>query len=327
MSAPQPRDETARLEALKRYQILDTSAEEAFDDLTRLASQLCGTPMAVMSLIDQDRQWFKSRVGIEIAETPRAVAFCAHTIQQRQPLVVPDARKDDRFRDNPFVKTKDGIRFYAGVPLITPDGHAIGTVSVMDRKSRELQPRELDALRALARQAEKQLEVRVYVDRLARTIEERESVERRLLEANQFTSEIISGAGQGIVVYDRAFRYVVWNRFMEELTGLPAKDVLGNNALQLFPHVRDEGIVALLERALAGESVSSETYRFQIPQTGRSGWVTGTYGPHRNANGDIAGVIGVIRDVSETRRAEEARTRRRGEVPRDSSSSRSSAST
>src|SRR5678815_2299580 len=121
MSASQPRDESARLEALRRYQILDTSAEQAFDDLTRLASLLCGTPMAVMSLIDENRQWFKSRVGIEIAETPRAVAFCAHTIQQRESLVVPDAARDDRFRNNPFVKTKDGIRFYAGVPLITPD--------------------------------------------------------------------------------------------------------------------------------------------------------------------------------------------------------------
>jgi diguanylate cyclase (GGDEF)-like protein/PAS domain S-box-containing protein len=308
MSASQPRDESARLEALRRYQILDTSAEQAFDDLTRLASLLCGTPMAVMSLIDENRQWFKSRVGIEIAETPRAVAFCAHTIQQRESLVVPDAARDDRFRNNPFVKAKDGIRFYAGVPLITPDGHAIGTLSVMDRKSRQLEARQLDALRALARQAEKQLEVRVYVDRLARTIQERETVERRLREANQFTSEIIDGAAQGIVVYDRSFRYVVWNRFMEELTGMPSKHVLGNNAMQLFPHVRGQGIHALLDRALAGEKVSSESYRFEIPQTGRVGWVNGTYGPHRNASGEITGVIGVIRDVSETMRAQEAQT-------------------
>ncbi len=308
MSASQPRDESARLEALRRYQILDTSAEQAFDDLTRLASLLCDTPMAVMSLIDENRQWFKSRVGIEIAETPRAVAFCAHTIQQRESLVVPDAARDDRFRNNPFVKAKDGIRFYAGVPLITPDGHAIGTLSVMDRKSRQLEARQLDALRALARQAEKQLEVRVYVDRLARTIQERETVERRLREANQFTSEIIDGAAQGIVVYDRSFRYVVWNRFMEELTGMPSKHVLGNNAMQLFPHVRGQGIHALLDRALAGEKVSSESYRFEIPQTGRVGWVNGTYGPHRNASGEITGVIGVIRDVSETMRAQEAQT-------------------
>jgi diguanylate cyclase (GGDEF)-like protein/PAS domain S-box-containing protein len=308
MSASQPRDESARLEALRRYQILDTSAEQAFDDLTRLASLLCDTPMAVMSLIDENRQWFKSRVGIEIAETPRAVAFCAHTIQQHESLVVPDAARDDRFRNNPFVKAKDGIRFYAGVPLITPDGHAIGTLSVMDRKSRQLEARQLDALRALARQAEKQLEVRVYVDRLARTIQERETVERRLREANQFTSEIIDGAAQGIVVYDRSFRYVVWNRFMEELTGMPSKHVLGNNAMQLFPHVRGQGIHALLDRALAGEKVSSESYRFEIPQTGRVGWVNGTYGPHRNASGEITGVIGVIRDVSETMRAQEAQT-------------------
>jgi diguanylate cyclase (GGDEF)-like protein/PAS domain S-box-containing protein len=306
MTEPIPQDETARLEALRRYQILDTSAEEAFDDLTRLASQICGTPMAVMSLVDEDRQWFKSRVGIEISESQRAVAFCAHTVQQKKPLAVSNAQKDERFRDNPFVRGKDGIRFYAGMPLITPDGHAIGTISVMDHVPRKLDDGQLEALRALARQAERQLEVRIYVDRLDRVIEEREAVERRLRDANQFTSEIVSGAGEGIVVYDRSFRYVVWNRFMEELTGMPAKHVLGRNALQLFPHFREQGIAGLLEKALAGETITSKNYPYHIPQTGKSGWVSGTYGPHRDANGEITGVIGVIRDVAESKRAEEA---------------------
>jgi diguanylate cyclase (GGDEF)-like protein/PAS domain S-box-containing protein len=306
MSASNPRDETARLEALKRYQILDTSPEEGFDDLTRLASHLCGTPMAVMSLVDETRQWFKSRVGIDVAETPRAVAFCAHTIQQSHPLVVPDATKDDRFKDNPFVRARGGIRFYAGVPLITPDGHAIGTVSVMDKVPRKLHERQIQALQALARQAEKQLEVRIYVDRLARTIQEREEVERRLRDANQFTSEIISGAGEGIVVYDHSFRYVVWNRFMEELSGMPAERVIGQNAIELFPHYREAGIATLLIRALAGETVTSPKYAYQIPQTGRTGWAIGTYGPHRDAAGQIAGVIGLIRDVTSSRRSEEA---------------------
>ena len=301
-----PRDETARLEALRRYQILDTSAEDAFDDLTRLASQVCETPMAVMSLVDADRQWFKSRVGIEVSETPRAVAFCAHTVQLREPLVVPNAAKDERFRDNPFVRGNGGIRFYAGVPLITPDGHAIGTLSVMDRSPRKLQPGQLEALQALARQAQKQLEVRTYVDRLARTIEEREIVEKQLRDAHHFTSEIISGAGEGIVVYDRSLRYVVWNRFMEELTGMPARHVLGRNAMQLFPHFREQGLAALLEKAIAGETVLTKTYPYQVPQTGKSGWVTGTYGPHRDGSGQIVGAIAVIRDVSESKRAEEA---------------------
>src|SRR5690242_21373371 len=101
MSAAIPLDESARLEALRRYRILDTSAEDCFDDLTRLAVQICRTPMAVISLVDEDRQWFKSRVGIDVTETPRAVAFCAHTVLQRSALIVPDATKDQRFRDNP----------------------------------------------------------------------------------------------------------------------------------------------------------------------------------------------------------------------------------
>ncbi|HTO76461.1 MAG TPA: EAL domain-containing protein [Thermoanaerobaculia bacterium] len=303
-----PRDETARLEALRRYQILDTSSEQAFDDLALLASRICGTPMAAMSLIDETRQWFKARVGLEYPETPRAIAFCAHTIQQKAPLVLPNAAKDDRFRENPLVKAKDGVRFYAGVPLITPDGHAIGTISVMDRKPRTLEPQQLQALEALARQAEKQLEVRTYIDRLARTIEERESVERQLRDVNHFTSAIIEGAGEGIVVYDRSFRYVVWNRFMEELTGMPARHVLGHSALQLFPHFRDQGIAPLLEKALAGEKVTSHSYQFQIPQTGKSGWVSATYGPNRDAAGAITGVIGVVRDVTQEKRSKEALT-------------------
>ena len=303
-----PRDETARLEALRRYQILDTSSEQAFDDLALLASRICGTPMAAMSLIDETRQWFKARVGLEYPETPRAIALCAHTIQQKTPLIVPNAAKDDRFRENPLVKAKDGIRFYAGVPLITPDGHAIGTISVMDRKARTLEPQQIQALEALARQAEKQLEVRTYIDRLARTIEERESVERQLRDVNHFTSAIIQSAGEGIVVYDRSFRYVVWNRFMEDLTGMPSRHVLGQSAIQLFPHFRDQGIAPLLQKALAGEKVTSHTYQFQIPQTGKSGWVSATYGPNRDASGAITGVIGVVRDVTQEKRSKEALT-------------------
>ncbi|HEY7112875.1 MAG TPA: EAL domain-containing protein [Thermoanaerobaculia bacterium] len=301
-----PRDETARLEALRRYQILDTSAEQAFDDLAILASRISGTPMAAVSLIDADRQWFKARVGLEATETPRAIAFCAHTIQQKSALVVPNAAKDDRFRESPLVKVKDGIRFYAGVPIITPDGHAIGTISVMDRKARTLEPEQIRALEALGRQAEKQLEVRTYIDRLARTIEERESVERRLRDVNHFTSAIIEGAGEGIVVYDRSFRYVVWNRFMEELTGMPARHVLGQSAIQLFPHFREQGIATFLQKALGGEKVTPHSYKFHIPQTGRSGWVSATYGPNRDASGAITGVIGVVRDVTQEKQSKEA---------------------
>lgn len=153
-------DEGARLAALHRYRILDTEPERGFDDLTLLASQICGTPMALITLVDADRQWFKSRVGVSVTETARAVSFCTHAIQNRDLFIVPDARHDERFRENPFVVGDPEIRFYAGAPLVTPDGHALGTLCVLDKVARTLSREQLEALGALCRQAEGQLELR-----------------------------------------------------------------------------------------------------------------------------------------------------------------------
>lgn len=159
--AAQPIDETARLAALERYRILDTEPERAFDDLVVIAAQICGTPIAFIGLVDTDRQWFKARVGLSISEVARTVSFCsAHTIQQRGLIVVPSARDDDRLRDSPLVTGEPHIRFYAGAPLVTPDGHALGTLCVVDRVERTLTPEQLEALEALKRQAEAQLELR-----------------------------------------------------------------------------------------------------------------------------------------------------------------------
>jgi anti-sigma regulatory factor (Ser/Thr protein kinase) len=170
--------EAHRLAALRRYRILDTEPEQRFDDLALLASQICGTPMALISLIDRDRQWFKSRVGVNVTQTPRDVAFCARAIQQHDLFVVPDALEDARFRDNPLVREEPHIRFYAGAPLVTVDGDALGTICVLDRKPRALTSWQRAALEALRRQVESQLELRRSLDELSGALEARDRAER-----------------------------------------------------------------------------------------------------------------------------------------------------
>jgi anti-sigma regulatory factor (Ser/Thr protein kinase) len=157
--------------ALRSYKILDTDPEQAFDDLTLIASQICGTPVALISLIDEDRQWFKSRIGTEIRETSRSISFCAHAIQQKGIMTVPDALNDPRFKDNPVVKGAPHIRFYAGAPIETPDGHALGTLCVIDYVPRTLTAEQNNALQALERQVAAQLELRRNVEELHAALE------------------------------------------------------------------------------------------------------------------------------------------------------------
>lgn len=159
--APIPPDETARLAALDQYEILDTLPEQVYDDLTRLAAFVCDTPTSLVSLIDSDRQWFKAKTGLDLSETPRDLAFCAHAILDQDLLVVPDASLDERFSDNPMVVGAPNIRFYAGTPLLSPSGYAVGTLCVIDTKPHTLGPDQEKMLRALGRQVVSQLELRL----------------------------------------------------------------------------------------------------------------------------------------------------------------------
>ena len=179
MQAPVPDNETDRLAALYSLDILDSAPEQDFDDIVALASTVCGTPMSLVTLVDIDRQWFKSRIGNELTETSRDLSFCAHAILGRDLLVVPDATKDARFADNPTVTKDGGIRFYAGAPLITTEGYALGTLCVIDSEPRKLDVEQLQALRALARQVTSQMELRRHSVALANTTARLQELERR----------------------------------------------------------------------------------------------------------------------------------------------------
>lgn len=166
VGAPPPPDEAERLQELRALDILDSGPEAAFDRLTELASLLCDTPIALVSLIDGKRQWFKSRVGLDVQETPRDQAFCGYAIHGRETLVVPDATLDPRFADNALVLGHPHIRFYAGAPIAAPGGHRMGSVCVIDSKPRDLSDTERRALRLLADQAEELFAMRAVAMRL-----------------------------------------------------------------------------------------------------------------------------------------------------------------
>lgn len=175
-SAPTPPGEAARLAALAEYGVLDTTGDRAFDDLVQLASRVCRAPISLVTLIDATRQWILGRKGLELEETTREVAFCSHAILETEPLVVTDARRDPRFAGNPLVTGAPFIRFYAGAPLLTRSGQALGSLCVIDREPRRLDPDQLATLEALARQAVALLELR----RVARALAEALATSRAL---------------------------------------------------------------------------------------------------------------------------------------------------
>ena len=196
MRAPTPENEAARLEVLRQLEILDTHPEESFDEITQLAAYICNTPIAIISLVDADRQWFKSRVGVTPAGTPRDISFCAHAIMQQGPFIVRDALDDKRFRDNPLVISDPYIRFYAGSPLTSTEGFNIGTLCVLDRTPKDLSSEQIAALRILSHQAMTLIEMRREIAFLTRALNEEKKRAKQLGERLQQSEGATAGTKQ-----------------------------------------------------------------------------------------------------------------------------------
>ena len=219
MKTPPPwQDEKRRLEVLWQYAVLDTPPEEAFDNLTALAAQICKAPIALISLVDENRQWFKSKFGLTASETARDISFCGHAIHQSGLFIVPDATRDERFADNPLGTAEPRIRFYAGAPLVSPEGQPLGMLCILDRVPRKLSSSQQESLRVLSRQVMAQLELRRH---------SREN-QRQLAEANQMLQMVMDTIPVRIFWKNKDLVYLGCNRLFAEDAGRKSpEEILG----------------------------------------------------------------------------------------------------
>ncbi len=244
MKTPPPwQDEKRRLEVLWQYEVLDTPPEESFDSLTALAAQICEAPIALISLVDENRQWFKSKTGLTASETARDVSFCAHAIHQSGLFVVPDAARDERFADNPLVTAEPRIRFYAGAPLVSPEGQALGMLCVIDHVPRELRPDQQESLRVLSRHVMAQLEVRRRMLELTRVQSDRDRLmkaEKELLESELKYRTLFETANDTIMLMRRD-RFIDCNARALTMFGCSREQIIGAPPYKFSPPTQPDG--------------------------------------------------------------------------------------
>jgi PAS domain S-box-containing protein len=290
MTPAQPTpNEAGRIQALRQYAVLDTLPEQTLDDLTALAAQICGAPIALISLVDEHRQWFKAKVGLKMGETARDISFCSHAVNQKEMFIVPDATRDERFADNPLVTGDPRIRFYAGAPLVNPENAAVGTLCVIDHVPRNLTPAQKQALHLLGRQVMTHLELR-----------------RRTRELSGLAA-IVEYSDDAIIGKDLYSIISSWNKGAEKLFGYTATEMIGTSIMRLIPSDRQEEESHILGKIRRGESVEHfETLR--RTKDGRLINVSVTASPIKDAEGTVIGVSKVARDISEQKQSQEMLT-------------------
>jgi PAS domain S-box-containing protein len=303
--APFPEDEAARLFALCQYQILDSEPEVAFDDLTNLAASICATPIALVSLVDTSRQWFKSRVGLSATSTPRDVAFCSHAILQSDILIVPDTLADERFATNPLVIDQPRIRFYAGVPLVTPDGHRLGTICVIDTVPRELCQTQIESLYALSRQVVAQLELRRKLIESERLTDELQHSGAALRESEGRFRTMANSSPTLIWVDDSDKQCIFHNQTWLQFTGLSRAQVSGEGWRQSLHPDDQQHWSDRYTTAFAAQVAYTVEYRLRRAD-GEYRWMLETGLPRFLPDGAFAGFTGSCMDITDRKTAEES---------------------
>jgi PAS domain S-box-containing protein len=322
LKPPLLENEAQRQEALESYQILDTPPERTFDDLTRLAAFVAGAPVAMVSLVDKDRQWFKSKVGIDVSQTPREVAFCAHAIAQKELFVVPDALKDHRFADNPLVTAEPNIRFYAGMPLINAEGHSLGTLCVVDRVPRELTAEQEQALRVLAREVMTQIEMRRALAEQVRLLSKHRASQEELSRAHGTLAAVLDAATQVcIIATDMNGVITIFNAGAERMYGYSAAEIVGKPTHILHPHEEMNKRNAELSRILGTRLTNLDVF-VEYARRGKiedQEWTcirkdgsrfVGSLAITllRDAGGNVVGFLGITHDITERKRSEQRMT-------------------
>ena len=300
---PTGTDEQARLRALESYALLDTPADEAYDDLTRMAAMICGTPIALVTLLDDCRQWFKSRHGLDVTETPRDIAFCDYSIRGRELFVVGDALEDPRFAANPLVTGAPHIRFYAGAPLVDPDGFVLGTLCVIDTVPRELTEDQYRMLRALARQVMTQIELRGRIAELAETVEAKDRARRLLRASEERYRRLVDNAHDIIYSTDSLGCFSAFNDAAMRIMKRSADRMLGLNFLELI--APDHRAAARIFYLRQFRSKTPNTY-YEFPAiTGDAEPVWLGQNVQLVFDGDeVVGFQAVARDITERRKME-----------------------
>ena len=301
-----PPSEAQRLRALASYEILDTPPEEAFDQIAMLAARICGAPMAVVNFLDEHRQWFKAAVGVPFRYTDRSISFCTHMLQQgTAATLISDAMQHPQFSDNPLVVGEPYIRLYACVPLVTPDGFALGTLAVLDTVARSLSEAQVETLGILAQQVVVQLELRRQRRQLADLLQERQ----RMHDDLQVQSDMLQVAGRiariGGWVVDTATMQIRWSRELANAFGVNAEERDARKMLLLFlPRVRDP--IAQAFRACREEGTAFDIEAPVLMPNGRRYWVRTTGQAVRNEQGRIVRIQGAFQDITQQHAAKTA---------------------